>query len=277
MAAKLDKNTYKAEKREEIKAMLDNLAGKLSSSGEVAGYLNKRLFLLPDSVPCRKWSMLNQLMVILAGTMDARGYDQWRQVGRQVKKGAKATRILVPCFAKKDGDKEGEEEKSIAFFKAVPIFRAEDTEGDELDYAEELRALETTSHAELPLRAIAENLGLKIEYGFSSGYYYGYFSPEAGKIMLCTDAEQTFFHELAHAVDHALGNLTPSARQDPLNEVVAEFTACFLASQYGKAPNMLYTREYVKGYAGREHVSIALSRAMTRTIAIIEYIQAAKA
>src|SRR4051794_40846156 len=43
------------------------------------------------------WSLCNQLLVLLAGTADARGYRQWQEGGRHVKKGAKSIRILASC------------------------------------------------------------------------------------------------------------------------------------------------------------------------------------
>src|SRR5436309_43588 len=49
---------------------------------------------LADDCPSARWSLGNQLLALLAGTSDARGYKQWAEVGRHVKKGARAFRIL---------------------------------------------------------------------------------------------------------------------------------------------------------------------------------------
>jgi hypothetical protein len=272
----MDKKEYAIQKHAEMAAMLDELARKLASSEEVGGYLNKRIYAMPDTIPCKKWSAMNQLMVMLAHTIDARGYNQWQQVGRQVKRGAKAIHILVPCIAKKENE-AGEVEETLRYYKAVPIFTYEDTEGEELEYMAELRELEARPTDALPLREVAEALGVQVKFTLSAGAYEGKYKLTKKAIELCTDEEQVFFHELAHAVDHSLGNLKPETVGDPLNEVVAEFTACFLASRYGRAVNMLDTREYIAHYSGRAHVAIALSRAMERTIAIIEYIQQVKA
>lgn len=52
-----------------------------------------------DNVPMREWSWHNQLLCILAGCVDARGFRQWEEAGRHVKKGEHArTAILVPCL-----------------------------------------------------------------------------------------------------------------------------------------------------------------------------------
>ena len=59
------------------------------------------------SIPSSKWSFLNRLLMSLAGTDDARGYNQWKTVNRYVNKGAKAFYILVPRITKHEND-EGE-------------------------------------------------------------------------------------------------------------------------------------------------------------------------
>jgi len=46
--------------------------------------------------PIDGWSAFNRAIVFSRGTSDARGIRQWNAVGRKVKKGAKAIRILVP-------------------------------------------------------------------------------------------------------------------------------------------------------------------------------------
>ena len=88
-------------------------------------------------VPCNKWSFNNRLLTFLSGTSDARGIDQWRQVGPWPKRGSKAFYILVPFTAKKvetDEDTGLETEKTALIgFRACPVFRYEDTDGKPLD------------------------------------------------------------------------------------------------------------------------------------------------
>jgi len=89
-----------------------------------------------DNVPCREWSWSNQLLCAPPGTADARGYRQWKEVGRHVKKGAKAFPILVPMIGKRAGkDAETGEETEDTFlygFTSAPVFRLEDTQGEPL-------------------------------------------------------------------------------------------------------------------------------------------------
>jgi hypothetical protein len=40
--------------------------------------------------PASRWSWRNQLIAAIAGHFDARGFRQWQQVGRSVRKGERA-------------------------------------------------------------------------------------------------------------------------------------------------------------------------------------------
>ena len=55
----------------------------------------KRSILLKSygNSPCNKWSIGNIITILLAGPPDARGFRQWEEVGRTVKKGA----VVIEC------------------------------------------------------------------------------------------------------------------------------------------------------------------------------------
>jgi hypothetical protein len=115
-----------------------------------------------DSAPCRKRSWSNQLLTALAGYSDARGYRQWQEVGRHVKKGERAFHILAPIVRTIREEKDGEEveRKIVCGFTSVPVFGLDQTEGEPLpDENPELTAwLE-----KLPLREVAESWGLSVD------------------------------------------------------------------------------------------------------------------
>ena len=67
-------------------------------------------------IPSSKWSLLNRTIMFLSGTQDARGYRQWQQVGRHVKKGSRAFYILVPKISKTVDNKTGEDRGPIRDF-----------------------------------------------------------------------------------------------------------------------------------------------------------------
>jgi hypothetical protein len=200
----------------------------------------------PLDVPCSKWSLNNRLLVFWAGTQDARGIRQWKEVGRYPKKGSKASYILTPTLIKKKDEEAGEEtEKEILTgFRCVPVFRVEDTDGDPLNTPD----LEPPSPP--PLIEVAEAWGISVQYLPSNESYWGYFSPSDKRIALCTHDEQVFFHELAHAAHEKVkGKL--KVRQDWQQEIVAELTATTLMHLYGKRPNDGAGYKYIRAQAQR--------------------------
>lgn len=193
----------------------------------------------PFDVPSNSWSLANRIIMAINGTSDARGYKQWSECNRYVKKGSKAFHILAPWLAKKTrkGDcapREYEDdyvEKPVHIshvlrgFLAVPVFKLEDTEGESLDY----QKLELP---ELPLLDVAKNWGIDVAPVAYQGGWYGYYRPDNDEIRLATPEEKTFFHELAHAAHkRILGNLKPG--QNWREELTAELVAQTLAQVYG--------------------------------------------
>ena len=111
---------------------------ELFESGELPEKIAQTVIARAEGTsPMVNWSLGNQLLVILAGSSDARGYRQWQEVGRHVRKGAKATYILAPSTRKireTDAETGDETERTITVgFVGVPVFRVEDTEGAPLE------------------------------------------------------------------------------------------------------------------------------------------------
>ena len=96
-------------------------------SGDIPQAIAYSVFPIPD-IPSSRWSLLNRTLMYIAGTMDARGFRQWKEVNRCVKKGSKALYILVPRMVMRENE-DGEEEEVLAGFMARPVFRVEDTDG----------------------------------------------------------------------------------------------------------------------------------------------------
>ena len=75
-----------------------------------------------DNIPSDNWTLGNRLLMKMQGTEDARGFRQWQQVNRQVKKGAKAIHIFSPIMKNlTETNKTGEEVKKI-FSLVFPRF-----------------------------------------------------------------------------------------------------------------------------------------------------------
>jgi antirestriction protein ArdC len=184
----------------------------------------------------------NRVLQFLADTSDARGFHQWQQAGRQVKKGAKAFHILGPktrTRTEKDADGQETEKRIVMGFFAIPVFRAEDTDGEPLPYEPATPP---------PLADVAQRFGLSISYQSFASRYYGYYQGDSKRIVLATHSAQVFFHELAHAAHHRVkGQL--QGGQVPSQEIVAELTAATLAQLYSPQANLGFSYAYVKGYA----------------------------
>jgi len=203
--------------------------------------------ILPQDVPASQWSLGNRMLMFLAGTGDARGFRQWQQAGRKVKPGTKAFYILAPRYLKvapEDPDEEEEEEPEekhrLIGFRAVPVFRIEDTEGD---------ALPTYDPPQPPpLQEVADTWGLQVRYLPFLGGPYGSYRPGKQEIVLATHEDQVFFHELAHAAHTRVsGPLQGGQRWD--QEVVAELAAAVLMRLYGRRSNEGASYQYIRAYA----------------------------
>ncbi|MDA4127789.1 MAG: ArdC family protein [Thaumarchaeota archaeon] len=214
--------------RERANSELDKIV-QLFSSTQLPDLCARALINAPE-LPSSKWSMGNQLLMILSGTTDARGYKQWNDVGRHVKAGAKAFRILGPVFVEKPLEvtdpNDGEETVEVLVgFRAIPVFRYEDTEGAELAvYKPRDRP---------PLIDVAGRFGMRVNYLRLSAGVYGMTDYEAKVISLATEDWTVFFHELAHALHRSFEPKTGHGHE-PEAETIAQLVATTLARLYGK-------------------------------------------
>jgi len=200
-------------------------------------------------IPSAKWSWSNKVLQFLADTSDARGFRQWQEAGRKVNKGAKAFHILGPkARTVKETDENGQETEKIIVvgFFAIPVFRAEDTDGEPLPY-------EPASPP--PLVDVAEEFGLSVSYQTFASRYYGYYQGESKRIVLASHEIQVFFHELAHAAHHRIAGKLKGG-QVPSQEVIAELTAATLSKLYCPEANLGFSYEYIKSYAKKSKKSI---------------------
>jgi N-terminal domain of anti-restriction factor ArdC len=224
--------------------------------------------------PMATWSLANQLLCLLSGTSDARGYKQWKEVGRHVKKGAKCVRILAPrtrTITETDADTGEESKRSfVSGFLAVPVFGLEDTEGLPLDRYSDYRPATFP-----PLFDVAESLGVRVDYAPFARSFRGYYSPGDDRIMLCTHDVRTFFHELAHAahgrVLRARGESLTNG-QVPRQEIVAETVAAVLCRLYDvETGSLAHSADYLRHYSKRGP-AVAAMKVLGDVQAVLEVI-----
>lgn len=234
---------------------------ELFESGDVPKAVATATF-PPFDVPSNAWSLTNRILMALHGSSDCRGYDQWRQVNRYVKKGSKAVHILAPWLANKRNKEEDDDDqprhisKVLRGFLAVPVFRVEDTDGEALDY----QSLELP---QLPLLDVAKAWGVDVAAVAYQGGWLGYFRPDTNEIRLATPEQKTFFHELSHKAHQLItGKLQPG--QHWHQEIVAELSAQALCHIVGTDPKRTVgnTYDYICHYAqkaGKEPIQAILS------------------
>lgn len=202
-----------------------------------------------DDKPCLHWSLGNQLLMLISGTEDARGYQQWQEVKRKVKPGSKAIYILAPRVRKvtstvlDHSGREHQEERSLLIgFRAVPVFRFEDTDG------EPLASSDYSPPQFPPLYEVAQHFGM-VKYAAIDGAALGSCSTH-GTITLHSYDVDVFFHELAHQVHNTIKPLKPGQHED--QEIIAEMCACILCELYGYDGYLWQGWEYIKAYGGHD-------------------------
>jgi len=218
-----------------------------------------------NGIPSDNWSFCNRLIMLMNDTEDARGFKQWQEVGRKVKKGAKAFYILAPLFKKikrervnEDGELEVIEEVVLKGFKPVPVFRIEDTEGKPI-IREEFKV-----NIPFNLKPLIKELGLTIKTEAFKGIYYGAYNLDRKEIKLCSPDLSVLLHELCHAVDHKLHGL--KGGQIATQEVVAEFSASVLAYLMGYKIPLGNSKDYIERYSFRE-----LLNCLSRVEKVVNY------
>ncbi len=71
------------------------------------------------------------LVHLQTGCLDCRGYQQWKEVGRHVRRGAGDAHILAPRMVTVK-DENGDKRQLLRGFLQVPVFAVTDTDGKPL-------------------------------------------------------------------------------------------------------------------------------------------------
>jgi hypothetical protein len=204
-----------------------------------------KVYLCPGipGAPCENWSIGNRLLLACANTSDARGFRQWQEAGRQVRKGAKALHILAPN-TKKIKEEDGTERTIVTGFRGIPVFRVEDTDGPALANAGDPAFIDS-----LPLIEVARAWGITVQI-FPSGAYAGVYFPGQNRIGLAVENLSVWAHELIHAADDRAGNLSERG-QHWRSETVATFGSAVLLTLigHGEHADLGGAYSYIDAYA----------------------------
>jgi hypothetical protein len=247
-APKVDKDKGPSKRAEAAEVALADVL-ELFTSGDLPERIAETVIARAEGEsPAANWSLGNQLLMILAGTADARGYRQWQEVCRHVSKGSKAFYILAPKtrnITEKDKTTGDESRRTIVTgFLGIPVFRYEDTEGlsiEQPDY----------KPAEFPpLYDVAARLGVTVDYLPFTARFQGYYSPSDKRIVCCSHDTRVFFHELAHAAHDRIRPRQAGVKgQVAQRELVADTVAAVLCHLYGFDGYLGNIAEYLTAYA----------------------------
>jgi antirestriction protein ArdC len=196
---------------------------------------------------------LNNLFLIARQRPDARrvaGFQTWRKLGRNVRKGEKGIAIIAPLVRRKSDDEseQADDERVIAGFKIAHIFSEEQTDGEPLP---ELGAVtgDPSAYFERLTKYIAEQ-NIALEYSDEIAPAKGIAT--RGKITLLpgqTPAEllATLAHETAHVLMHFSERRTETTKR--VRETEAEAVAFVVCNAIGLGTGTA-SADYIGLYAG---------------------------
>jgi len=289
-------DVWKAERADRVQTALASLVKQFEEGtvSELVSELVLRRQAGDSGAPSSKWSISNQMLMLIHGTHDARGFKQWLAVGRRVKKGGKAFSILAPWFlpaagigpggeaGQTDYGEGGEAARVLRGFNPVPVFRFEDTEGDPLE------TYDYSPPSAPPLLDVAASMGIVVEYApGEGGHLHGFYrhGQEREQIVLMDHSDGTFWHELAHAAHARVlgwdkmhqrerGTRELFHRDKAAKEVVAEVSAAAIARLYGldySGNAWSYLKGYIAGKGGLRLVIGLLNEIAKVVTLIFEY------
>lgn len=213
---------------------------------------------IAGGTPSDKWSLSNRVLAFMqTGSVDCRGFNQWKEVKRAVKKGESAAYILAPRLITVNKETE-DERKIVTGFLSIAVFADYQTDGAPIpvvDYAP----------AQLPpLADVAAKMGISVSYG-PLKQALGACTVDGTSIKLGTHETSVFFHELAHAAHARIETL--KGGQHVGQETVAEFTAAVLSNLYG-FDTTGNAWDYIKGYSADPMT--AITKALSTVEKVLE-------
>ena len=172
------------------------------------------------------------------------------QLGRRVKRGEKAIRIMAPIMWR---TKNEDEDERVVSFRSACIFDVSQTDGKPL--AEFARVNGDPGEQTERLRDLITSKGIKLEYSNAIGPAQGLSA--RGRIVLRKDmkpAEEfsTMAHELAHEMLHQGGD---SPESKPVRETEAEAVAFVVCQAIGLDANDSAS-DYIQLYDGKKDTLI---------------------
>ena len=220
------------------------------------------------------YSLNNCLLIAMQrpGATRVAGYQTWKNVNRQVRRGEKAIKIIMPCPYKKmkevtETDNEGKtvrdasgdpvtvlKELNLMSFRVGSVFDVSQTEGDPLPEIASRLSGDVDGFDRI-LNALQDISPVPVRFG-ETGRANGYFSEKKNEIVIKKrmSQEQTIkscVHEVAHSLLHAKGAEAENSDKRT-REVQAESVAFVVCRRLGFESDQ-YSFGYIAGWSsGKE-------------------------
>lgn len=234
-------------------------------------------------VPSNRWSPRNRLIMhLVGGTHDARGFKQWQEVGRKVKKGTHALHILGPVTRNikiKDDDGKEVTISKLFGFKSIPVHAIHNTEVFDDDLWAKANIKDEAIREfldELPLKEVAQAWGIELAaYSGKEASAKGWYARN-GVIGLGTKNLSTWTHELIHAAEDKLGALPKQYKgtEKQEAEVVAELGGATLLIMMGHdvEADTGGAWQYISSWAGEDNAVPTCLKVLNRVCEAIQLV-----
>lgn len=151
------------------------------------------------------------------------GYQTWRKLGRQVRRGERGITILAPCpWKRSEADEDGTERVvQGVWFKPVHVFDIAQTDGEAVPTFDVPDVVQAADRLLDALQAVALARGIRLAFVDLQPGHYGTSkggTVEIAKGLASGHAAKTLAHELAHEALH-------KADRTGLTRTVAELEA----------------------------------------------------
>lgn len=163
------------------------------------------------------------------------GFSQWKRLGRRVRSGEKAIRIISPCPVRTANNDDGERVRM--FFKGACVFDVSQTEGEDLPEAEIHEVQADADELLEALTVVAMKRGVTVKYRSMKMGTFGVSKGGAVEIAAGYSTGQqskTLVHELAHESMHQRRNSKDASTiSRHVAEVEAESVAYVVCRHFG--------------------------------------------